>query len=136
MVFRNIKFSLSIFLLLCSSVVFAQNFNGIESSKQWLHLVDSGKYSESWSETHSFFKRQVTQKKWAKVIDNVRTPLGKVVSRKKISSKEFTSLPGAPDGKYIVLQFKTEFQSKKDAIETLTFSKSYEEWSVIGYFIK
>ncbi len=136
MIFINIKIYLCVFLLIFSSLVSAQNSNDTESSKKWLQLVDSGKYSESWNETDSFFQQQITQEKWTKVIDNVRTPLGKVVSRKKISSKEFTSLPGAPVGKYIVLQFKTAFQNKKESTETLTLSNSNEIWSVIGYFIK
>ena len=50
-------------------------------------------------------------------------------------SKEFTSLPGAPDGEYLVMKFKTEFQNKKDSIETLTFNKSDKKWRVIGYYI-
>ncbi len=136
MSFKNIKFSLCIFLLLFSSVVYAQNLNDIEASNKWLHLVDSGKYSESWSETDSFFKQQITLEKWTKALNNVRAPLGKTISRTKMSSKEYTSLPNAPDapdGKYIVLQFKTVFQNKKDSTETLTFSKSNEGWSIVGY---
>lgn len=134
--FGKMKFYSSLFLLILSSVVYAQNFNDIELSKKWLQLVDSGKYSETWREADSFFKQQITQEKWTKVINQVRTPLGKVISRRKINAKEFLSLPGAPDGKYLVLQFKTAFQNKKDAIETLTFNIRKEPWKVVGYFIK
>ncbi|MEB8434300.1 DUF4019 domain-containing protein [Cocleimonas sp. KMM 6892] len=136
MIFKNVNFLLSVFLLFFSSVIYAEKFDDVGESNKWLHLIDSGKYSESWSETDPFFKQQITQEKWTKVINNVRTPLGNIISRKKINSKEYTSLPGAPDGKYIVLQFKTAFQNKKDSTETLTFSYSNERWSVVGYFIK
>ena len=87
MSFKNIKLSLSVFLVIFSSIVCALNFNDIEASNKWLHLVDSGKYSESWSETDSFFKQQITQEKWTKALNTVRAPLGKIISRSKIGSK-------------------------------------------------
>ncbi|HEX3698552.1 MAG TPA: DUF4019 domain-containing protein [Polyangia bacterium] len=31
-----------------------------------------------------------------------------------------TTLPGAPDGKYVVIQFATSFERKKEAVETIT----------------
>jgi len=135
MIFKNIGYLLSIFLLTFSSFSYAQKLDDTGESSKWLHLVDSGQYSESWSEMNSFFKQQITQQKWAKALNNIRAPLGKIISHKKFSSKEYTSLPGAPDGKYIVLQFKTFFQNKKESTETLTFSKSNTGWSVVGYYI-
>ncbi|WP_284246221.1 DUF4019 domain-containing protein [Thalassotalea insulae] len=35
-----------------------------------------------------------------------------------------------------MIQFQTEFQNKKSAIETLTLSKSRGNWLPVGYFIK
>jgi hypothetical protein len=47
------------------------------------------------------------------------------------------SLPGAPDGEYVVIQFATSFENKKSAIETVTpMLDSDGEWRVSGYFIK
>ncbi len=34
--------------------------------------------------------------------------------------KHSTSLPGAPDGEYVVIEFITSFSNKKSAIETVT----------------
>ncbi len=48
-----------------------------------------------------------------------------------------TSLPGAPDGKYVVIQFKTSFENKKSATETITPMMDNDgKWRVSGYFIK
>jgi hypothetical protein len=60
-----------------------------------------------------------------------------VISRKLKTKVYKTSLPGAPDGQYVVIQFETSFQNKKSAIETVTpmFEKD-GRWKVSGYYIK
>ena len=51
---------------------------------------------------------------------------------------QFTkTMPGAPDGEYVILQFDTSFADKKAAIETVTPMKDKDgKWRVAGYFIK
>jgi Protein of unknown function (DUF4019) len=67
----------------------------------------------------------------------VRKPLGGVISRKAKSATYKTSLPGAPDGQYVVIQFKTSFEHKKSAIETVTPMVDKDgKWRIAGYFIK
>ena len=46
--------------------------------------------------------------------------LGKVLSRKLVSKTYTESLPGAPDGKYVVVQYRTSFEHKESAVETVT----------------
>jgi hypothetical protein len=48
-----------------------------------------------------------------------------------------TDLPGAPDGEYVVYQYKTSYKNKKKAIETITPMKEEDGvWKVSGYYIK
>lgn len=48
-----------------------------------------------------------------------------------------TSLPGAPDGKYVVIQYDTSFENKKAAVETVTPMLDKDgKWRVSGYYIK
>jgi hypothetical protein len=48
-----------------------------------------------------------------------------------------TSLPGAPDGEYVIIQFETSFENKKIAIETVTPMMDKDgNWRVSGYYIK
>jgi hypothetical protein len=48
-----------------------------------------------------------------------------------------TSLPGAPDGDYVVIRFATSFEKKKSAIETVTPMRERNgTWRVSGYYIK
>ncbi|MCJ7830665.1 MAG: DUF4019 domain-containing protein, partial [Desulfobacterales bacterium] len=85
----------------------------------------------------TFFQEAVTEQNWASSLKAVRKPLGKLVSRNIVKAQEETSLPGAPDGRYVVLSFKTAFQQKKSAIETVTFMLDKDKkWRAAGYFIK
>jgi len=66
-----------------------------------------------------------------------REPLGKVMNRGVIKKKYMTSVPGAPDGEYVVIQYSANFENKKNAIETVTPMKDTDgEWRVSGYYIK
>jgi hypothetical protein len=109
----------------------------LSSAEQWLSLVDAGKYAESWAESAEFFRNAVTQEQWKSAAKAVRQPLGKLISRKTKSTTYKTSLPGAPDGQYVVIQFESSFENKKVAIETITPMKDADgKWRVSGYFIK
>lgn len=111
--------------------------SAIESARVWLELVDSEKYMESWEGAAEYFKSAVSKDKWQQTIQAVRKPLGKTVSRELKSQRYATSLPGAPDGEYVVIQYKTSFENKKDAIETITPMLDKDgKWRVSGYYIK
>jgi hypothetical protein len=67
----------------------------------------------------------------------VREPLGKTVSRTVKSMQYTTTLPGAPDGEYVVIQFDSSFTNKKTAVETITPMLDKDGmWRVSGYYIK
>ena len=92
----------------------------VAGAEKWLCLVDEGKYAESWKEAAEYFRNAVKQDQWEQSLQVVRKPLGKLVSRKVKSTSYKTSLPGAPDGQYVVVEFETSFEKKKSAIETVT----------------
>lgn len=108
-----------------------------KSAEQWLVLVDAGKYAESWQTAATYFKKAVAKDKWDASLGAVRQPLGELISRKLKSARYSKSLPGAPDGEYVVLQFDTSFSQKKEAVETVTPMLDKDgSWRVSGYFIK
>ncbi len=107
------------------------------SAQAWLTLTDSGKYAESWQEAAAYFKSSITQSQWISALTAVRTPLGKVFSRKLKSATYTKTLPGAPDGEYVVIQYDTSFENKKEAVETVTPMLDKDgKWRVSGYYIK
>ena len=91
--------------------------------------------SKSWQQADALFKSQLSKANWKSALNTVRAPLGKVATREQISANAYSSLPGAPQGKYLIVQFKTQFSARL-AVETLTLSKSSGQWRAVGYFIK
>jgi hypothetical protein len=127
---------LILLLSLCLTfIVWADDRTATTVANEWLKIVDAGNYSESWQKSDSFFQSQLSEQKWSGALKSVRTPLGDVNSRTKVAAKEYTSLPGVPDGMYTVIQFETNFENKESATETLTLSKSSGAWLPVGYFI-
>jgi len=109
----------------------------VTSAQEWLALVDAKEYKKSWQEAARFFKDNVTEANWDKMVSAVREPLGEVKSRELIGAKFTATLPGAPEGEYVVIQFKTNFVDKPDSVETITPMKDDKgAWRVSGYFIK
>ncbi len=109
----------------------------VTAADAWLKLVDAGRYGASWDEAASLFRGAIGRADWEKSLKGVRAPLGKVVSRKVASRTYAESLPGAPDGKYLVIRYETSFEHKQAATETVTPRLDEDgRWRVSGYFIK
>jgi Protein of unknown function (DUF4019) len=107
------------------------------AAETWLSQVDAGDYATSWKEASAYFQGAVTENGWTATLKGVRKPLGQVVSRKLQSVQHTTSLPGAPDGNYVVMQFETRFENKQAAIETVTFLQEKDgKWKAAGYYLK
>jgi hypothetical protein len=94
--------------------------DAVQAAQAWLGLVDAGDYAKSWQESARLFKAAVTTEQWNQALAASRKPLGGLLSRKTKTTKYATSLPGAPDGEYVVIQFTSSFVNKKSAIETIT----------------
>jgi hypothetical protein len=127
-------------LLLAATVVQAADgpeAKAVAAAKSWLAQIDAGKYGPSWDAAAATFRSAVTRTDWERMAASARVPFGKLLSRKLAASKAVTSLPGAPDGNYVVVQFKTSFEHKAQAVETVTaVLESDGAWRVTGYFIK
>jgi len=138
---RNIVTFLGLFLLLSVGVVAAGDTDeekaAVAAAEEWLTMVDHGKYVESWNEAAQYFKNAVKQQQWEESLQAVRKPLGKLFFRKVKSKTYKTSLSGAPDGEYVVIQFETSFENKQSAIETVTPMMDKDaKWRVSGYYIR
>ncbi len=108
-----------------------------KSTLSWLSLTDRGQYGQSWSDAASLFQAAISSADWVRSLTAVRSPLGQLKSREVSSATFARTLPGAPDGEYVVFQFSTSFENKASAIETVTAMKEQDEtWRVAGYYIK
>jgi len=111
--------------------------SAVSAAEKWLATVDAGHYSESWKEAAELFRNAVKPEQWEQSMQTARKPLGKRLSRKVLTKSYEASLPGAPDGEYVVIQFETSFENKITAIETVTPMMDRDgKWRVSGYYIK
>jgi hypothetical protein len=107
------------------------------AARVWLGEIDAGNYGKSWKDAAGYFRGAVTEKSWSDALNGTRKPLGSLLSRKLASARSATSLPGAPDGNYVVMQFDAAFSNKKAAVETVTFVQEKDaKWKAAGYYIK
>lgn len=128
-------------LIVAPVALMAQNAGkekaAVASAVKWLHLVDQGEYAQSWKDSGTFFREHVSEQKWEQAAQGVRSPLGKLISRHLKMDEFKTTLPGAPNGQYVLMQFDTSFANKKSAVETVTTMLDKDgRWGVIGYFIR
>jgi hypothetical protein len=135
----NTKHILLLGLILVSMSVSASD-DKIRDADQvagkWLALIDGQQYLDSWNQAALLLKQQVNADNWLQAISAARQPLGAMISRKLVSASYATSLPGAPDGEYVVLQYQTTFRYKESAVETVTPMLDDNRWRVSGYYVR
>ncbi|MGE4538676.1 MAG: DUF4019 domain-containing protein [Desulfovibrio sp.] len=109
----------------------------IKAAKTWLAGIDAGNYAESWQKAAPSFQKYITEKDWATALTAIRKPLGTLGSRSVTRAKSLTTMPGAPDGAYVVMEFAATFANKKIAFETVTFARQADDsWRAVGYYIR
>jgi|GEM_PF-927596 len=107
-----------------------------KSAEQWVVMIDTGKYANSWKAAADSFQAAVPQKEWENHVRDVRRPFGKLVSRQFKSAQYTRTLPNAAEGEYVILQFTVLFSNGSKGTETITpMLDNYGQWKVSGYYI-
>ncbi len=138
------KWNIPLAAIILTSLLFVPSLHAGDAAEKvalvaagaWLSLVDEGRYPETWDQAAAYFKNALKKDQWVASLKGGRSPLGKLVSR-KLKSKIYTkTLPGAPDGEYVVIMYDTKFENKESAVETVTPMLDKDgKWRVAGYFI-
>jgi len=102
----------------------------------WLGYVDDGEYVTSWNDAARPFRVRVTPQQWEDAVSAGREPFGKLISRSVSSASYQTSVPGLPDGEFVIFQFDAVFEHKAEGVETVTAVLEEDTWRVTGYFIR
>ena len=107
-----------------------------KSAEEWLSLVDTGRFAESWKAAGPYLRHACSEEVWERNLDAKRKPLGKLVSR-KLKSAKYQKPFFVPDGDYVTLQFTSSFENKKRAVETVKpVLQKDGTWKVSGYYIE
>lgn len=108
-----------------------------DAAKIWLAEVDGDQYGKAWDRAASLFQSGVSREKWEISMIRIRGLLGSAEKRKLASTSAKRSLPGMPDGDYVVITWSTQFEHKARALEVITVMKEADgKWKVVGYVIK
>ena len=108
-----------------------------EAARAWLAVVDQGPCEESWESAAMLLDRAVGQPEWRARVSAVRASLGPVVSRALSSGHSAESLPGAPDGSYVVHELTTVLRNGKESFETVVPVRGQDgAWRVSDYFVR
>ena len=106
------------------------------AGEKWLTLLDRGEYAKAWEECAQLFRQRVTREQWVDSLPATRGSFGPVRSRKVEVAAYKTSLPGAPDGQYVTVRYRTSFEMKDGAEELMTLAFEDGLWRPTGYFIR
>jgi DNA-binding CsgD family transcriptional regulator len=98
------------------------------TARQWLALLDEGRWDESYQATGATFRKANTLQVWAAVSEKVRTPLGAAITRTFLSQE---NLPAPPRGNEVE-NFRTRIANKHGAGETVTLDREDDGWRVVG----
>jgi len=106
------------------------------AAMEFLKLVDSEKYAESWELSADLMKEKVTQQEWVEKLTKARTLSGALIKRSKKNASYSTSAQDSPEGEYIALTFDSKYQRAASVSEHVTVMLEGDRWRVAGYFIQ
>ena len=102
----------------------------------FLQYLDQGRYADSYSYTSRLIRSNLSRSAFAQEIGKDRDQQGAKANRKLLNVSYTTTLKGAPAGRYVVIQYATDFANKKDQVETLTMSYENGYWRVAGWHVE
>ncbi len=108
----------------------------VDAANHWLGLVDRRDNDGMWNNLSPIAASMITKESFTSQVARVRDMLGELKQREFAKAEHKTSLPGVPDGNYYLLEFKTSFEKKKEAVETIIMHESDGTWKVCGYFMR
>ena len=108
-----------------------------KAASAWLAVVDKQEFARSYDDLAPAAKSMVPRADWESNLKQVRGTLGALQSREVNTAQYSRSLPGAPDGEYVVIQYRSRFDKSATATETVTPMRGQDgAWRVSGYFVR
>lgn len=106
-----------------------------EAVDEWLSLIDAGSYAEAYDAASGILRQNVTRDEFVGTYEEGRSLLGTLRSRVFRSATPATTLPGAPDGDYVVFEFDADYEQKEHAVERVTTALEAGTWRVAGHWV-
>jgi Protein of unknown function (DUF4019) len=102
----------------------------------FLGYIDHGRFADSYAYTGMLIRSQLDREAFASQVEKARAGTGTLQARELIDAGYSTTVPGAPEGQYVVLHYHSSFANRPDTVETLTLAMAKGYWRVDGWYIK
>ena len=107
------------------------------AASEFLFLVDTEEYAESWEISSATLQKMLTQQAWSEKISELRTFLGPVIERAQNNITYTNDATDVPTGEYVVMTFISKFELRERVTETITLLLGDDNrWQVVGYFLR
>lgn len=111
--------------------------SSVLAAAEFLFLVDTEEYAESWEVTSTVLQEMLTQQAWSEKISELRTFLGPIVERVQNNITYTDDATDVPTGEYVVMTFISKFELRERVTETITLLLGDDNrWQVVGYFLR
>lgn len=105
--------------------------NALKFVQDWLALVDSGNYLQTWNDLSDLFKSALTKDQWIKDLNSYRKSFGKLTKRKQ---QYITESSDPSIGDYLIFQYQSSFEKKQTVNEAVSVIKGRDgNWKILGY---
>lgn len=110
---------------------------GVAAAQAWLELADAGKGTETWNAAGAAFRSAVSAEQWTGMLQGARGPLGDLKSRSLTNARYTRTLPGMPEGDYVVIQYGAAYANRQGMTETVVAARETDgSWKVVTYLIQ
>ena len=138
-----VRYALALLLLgLAPAGLRAQDNVADEAAAQavatpWLQLLDAGEYRASWDRAAPLFRESIGAEQWERAVLQVRQATGASTARSPLRTSYTTSLPNAPAGEYVIVEYSSAFENLPEAVESVVLMKQEDgDWEVVGSFVR
>lgn len=102
----------------------------------WLVMADADDAKGTYNAAAKRFQATVPPDKWPEALRTARGQFGKSLRRAIVSTQTSSGTTEVP-GEFVVMIFRSEFERRADAIETITLEREADgKWRVAGYLMR
>jgi len=105
------------------------------TAEKWLAKADGGDHAGTWDMTTPEFRVQIRKEDWKARQETFYQQLGRPTRRELIAAKYTTSVPGVPEGEYVLIQYRRPVSAGGPVLETITMRRAGDQWQTAGYWI-
>ena len=127
-------------LSLAATLAFAQDPRASlvgAAARTWLAHVDRGDAMAAHASAGQKFRDSMTVDVWARAMVKERGDRGRLLQRTVVSTTFELPVKEAPPGEYAMVLFRSAFEQKSVADETITLEREKDGvWRVVGYVLR